>query len=259
MTNRINDQMNEETLILYYYNDGLTEDERRDVATALREDETMRRRYEALTRDLDALREQEDLPVPEGLEYRLQSALDRAVRLEETGPQRESWLQRLFAPRLMAAGTALVAVLAVGIGIGIWMAGGETPIPQVVIQTPPETTATWSQTAFQRGLESHFRSGRSNLASLSQQPEQDREALFTSLIAQNRLYEKLAIENDSPELARVLRSFEPVLLELASEDLTAEELTTLKSQLEFRFEVMLTKLGRDSSQQTVPHNQEIEL
>lgn len=255
----MNNQMNEDTLILYYYNDGLTEDERRDVATALNEDESLQRRYEALAQDLDALREQDDIAVPEGLEYRLQSALDRAVRLEESGAQRESWLHRLIGPGFMAAGTAFVAVLAVGIGIGVWMAGGENPAPQVVIQTPPESTVKWSQTAFQRGLESHFRSSRSNLAGLSQQAEQDREALFTSLITQNRLFARLATENDSPDLARVLRSFEPILLELASADLTPEEMTTLKSQLEFEYTVMLTKLARETSQQTEPNNQEIEL
>ena len=75
--------MNEEKLILYYYEDGLSKAERNEIEAALASDESLKRRYESLAHDLDALSEPEDIPAPEGFEYRLQSSLDRAVRLEE--------------------------------------------------------------------------------------------------------------------------------------------------------------------------------
>ena len=125
-----------------------------------------------------------------------------------------------------------------------------------MIQNPPATTPEWSPAAFQRGLESHFRSGRSELAELSPSNSADQQDLITTLITQNRLYEKLAIQNGQPEVARVLRSFQNSLVQLASEDLSPEELTELKAKLEFEYSVMLTKLARQASQQTETPNQE---
>lgn len=254
-----NHSIDEKTLVFYYYNDGLTEPERAEVESALEHDESLQARYRALTADLDALREQDDLPAPEGLEYRLQSTLERAIRLEESKSKPESWLDRLFGGGLVASGTALAAILAVGIGIGVWVADEDAPAPQVVIEMPEESGAEWSQVAFQRGLETHFRTGRSSLASLADEEQQDRQALVTAMITQNRLFARLAMENDSPELARVLRAFESTLLELAGEDLSPEQAAQMKDQLEFEFEVMLTKLARATSEQTKTNTQEIEL
>ena len=47
--------MNEEKLILYYYKDGLSEAERREIKAALASDDELRQRYESLSRDLDIL------------------------------------------------------------------------------------------------------------------------------------------------------------------------------------------------------------
>ena len=249
--------MNEEKLILFYYKDGLSKAERREIEAALANDDSLRQRYESLARDLDALSEPEDVPVPEGFEYRLQGRLNRAIRLEETKSLPGGWFHRVFAPRFIAIGASLAAVLAVGVGIGVRIGGEGPPDPQMVIQAPTTTTPEWSQAAFQRGLESHFRSGRSNLEALSPNNGADQASLISTLITQNRLYEKLAEQNDAPEVARVLRSFESTLLQIASEDLTPEEMEELKAKLEFEFSVMLTKLARQASQQTETPNQEI--
>ena len=252
--------MKDETLILYYYNDGLSAGERRKIAAALNADTELATRYEALCRDLDALGDPGDVPLPEGLEYRLKSALQRAVRLEEAGkPGNASTphTRPFFRPAL-AFGGGLVAALALGISIGVWMVGHRPPGPQVV-SLPPTTSPEWSPVAFQHGLASHFRSGRAEIAELSAQTAPDRAALVTALMRQNRLYARLAQQNDAPDLARVLRSFEPILVQLAREDLSAQEAASLQAQLEFEFSVMLTKLGRDSSQQTESHTQEMSL
>ena len=155
-------------------------------------------------------------------------------------------------------------MLAVGVGIGVRIGEESSSAPQVAIQAPessgPESVnPEWSQVAFQRGLETHFRSSRTELNEFSPEITDDREELITALITQNRVYEQLAIQNDSPELARVLRSFQGSLLQLASEDLTPEEAVELKDKLAFEYSVMLTKLARQSSQPTEPQNTEIEL
>jgi anti-sigma-K factor RskA len=248
--------MKDETLILYYYRDGLSADERREIATALSEDAALAERYRSLSRDLDALREPADLPMPEGLTYRLQASLQRAARLEEAHDSRRS---RSFSPWSFALGGALAAALAVGIGMGLWMAGDRSPGPPMVAQTAPAESAEWSPVAFQRGLESHFRSSRADLANLSGDAGQDRAALVATLMQQNRLFAQLALQNDAPELARVLRSFEPILMQLGREDLSPQEAANLQAQLEFEFQVMLTKLLRGSSQQPEPHKKEMTL
>jgi hypothetical protein len=75
----------------------------------------------------------------------------------------------------------------------------------------------------------------------------DRMMLILRLIDQNRLFEKVAVQNNSPKLARVLRAFEPILVQLASDDIAPEDAEALRAQLAFELNVMLTKLTRDSS------------
>ena len=68
-----------------------------------------------------------------------------------------------------------------------------------------------------------------------------------NIIAQNRLYEKVAEQNDSQSLARVLRAFELVLVQLAADDITPQEAKDLQAKLLFELNVVLTKLARDPS------------
>ena len=48
--------MNDDTLTLYFYNDGLTETERRDVERALADNPEIKSRYARICRELDVLR-----------------------------------------------------------------------------------------------------------------------------------------------------------------------------------------------------------
>ena len=56
--------MNDETLILYYYEDGLDEAGRARVAAELARDPALAERYRALCRSLEHLREPPDVEVP---------------------------------------------------------------------------------------------------------------------------------------------------------------------------------------------------
>ena len=67
------------------------------------------------------------------------------------------------------------------------------------------------------------------------------------LIEQNRLFETAADHNNAPQLARVLRAFEPILLRLAATDTAPEDAAALRAQLSFELNVMLTKLAKESS------------
>ena len=48
----------------------------------------------------------------------------------------------------------------------------------------------------------------------------------------------------------MLRAFEPILLKLASDDITPLEAEALRAQLTFELNVVLTKISRGSSNKT---------
>ena len=74
--------MNEETLTLYYYNDGLSDAERRDVESALAADPELARQYQALCRQLDGLADVEAQRAPAHLVERWHDIIDRAAERE---------------------------------------------------------------------------------------------------------------------------------------------------------------------------------
>jgi DNA-binding GntR family transcriptional regulator len=78
----------------------------------------------------------------------------------------------------------------------------------------------------------------------------DRSRLTQQIIEQNRMFVYAANQNSAPDLARVLRAFEPILMRLAAEDISPEEAYSLRAQLSFELNVMLTKLARETSKET---------
>lgn len=245
---------NEETLVLYYYKDGLSAAELRAIERELERDPELAERYRRLAHELDDLAEPADAPMPEGLEYRLQSTIARAARLEQQDqPKATGWLHRWS----FLAGATVTAALALGIGIGVWVAGGPGHAPVETVPVVAQPSPQWSPAAFERGLETYFRTSRSELAGLEGGEGSDRASLANAMLQQNRLFAQLARQNGAPELARVLRSFEPILAQLGRDDLSDEDVAALRAQLEFELSVMLTKIARGSSQDTKPNTQEI--
>ncbi len=100
---------------------------------------------------------------------------------------------------------------------------------------------------FQRSIQNYLRASEREITDLPMDAEADRLILILRLIEQNRLFEKAATQNNSPDLARVLRAFEPILVRLASDDIAPEDAEALRAQLSFELNVMLTKLTRDTS------------
>ena len=244
--------MNDELLVLYYYRDGLTDAERARVRAALEKDPALRARYEELCRDMEAVdTAAKSAAAPADAVARWHDSIDRAARMEA---QRATPSKQVFHLSSFAWGAAMAATLALGIGIGTFFAGddgADTPFDdRMADTTAPEPAAP--SAAFQRGLAVHFRESRQELAGLAAGTDSERTLLIQQMIQHNRMFERAATQNGSQELARVLRAFEPILVRLAAEDISREEVEALQQQLAFELNVMLTKMSRNESDETGP-------
>lgn len=240
----MNDRVpNDNTLTLYYYNDGLTNAERQEVSNALANDPALGSRYQALCRELEDIADP-DLPAPPAdMVQRWHAGLDRAIGYEtqaKSKPAVHSWSFLL--------GAGVTAALAIGIGIGLFFAGNDSATPLieelVTNNSAPEISTS---SPFIRGLQVHLRESEEGLATLPGDASADRSLLIMNIIEQNRLFERAAEQNDSDKLARVLRAFELVLVQLASEDISDEDAEELRAKLLFELNVMLTKLANTPS------------
>lgn len=182
-------------------------------------------------------------PAPPHLKQQWHDAIDSAAALERgrSQPARSPW-----HPASVFLGMAIAATLALGIGIGYFLAedAAVDPMQNVQIAGVQEPNGA-IPASLSRGLQVHFRDSRDQILGLNE--TEDRTMLILRIIEQNRLYETAAINGNSPKLARVLRAFEPVLLQLAANDLAPEDEEALLAQLAFELNVMLTKLAAESS------------
>ena len=171
------------------------------------------------------------------------SAIDEAAALERGRQPQQSW-----HPGSFFWGVAVTAALAIGIGIGFIMSGdnGAPTEAPMIADVEPGMRAT--PAAFTRGLAVHLRDSRQQITNLDDSA--DRTLLVLQIIEQNRMFETAAKHNNAPKLARVLRAFEPVLLQLAAEDIAPESAEALRAQLAFELNVMLTKLANQPSDES---------
>jgi len=227
--------MNDDTLILYYYNDGLTDAERRQVETALAADSELAARFDTLRRELDVVAEPEAVELPPHVRQRMHDSIDRIARPVLVSPRKPA---RTFSFMSFAWGAAITAALAVGIGIGVFFSA------------PDVMPVSSSSDPFTRGIQVYLQDARREISAMPADATVDRTRLIMHIVDQNRLFERAAEQNDSQNLARVLRAFEPILLQLAAEDITPEDAEALRAQLAFELNVMLTKMARDTSKET---------
>jgi hypothetical protein len=229
--------MNDETLTFYYYNDGLSRAERQQVASLLATDKPVAERYQAICRELDQLGSPAPVAPPEDMVARWHEALSSAARTESAiarKPQIHTWS--------FIWGAAVTAALAVGIGIGT-LISDRGPVEVVA----PEQMMANTSNAFFRGLQVHLRDSQRGLASTPIEASEDRTLLIMNIIEQNRLFERVAQQNDAPGIARVLRAFELVLARMADEDLSPQEAAELQAKFLFELNVVLTKLAHETS------------
>ena len=238
--------MNDDTLILYYYNDGLGDWERRAIETTLKDDANLAARYAELRQQLQLWSQPELHAVPTDMVQRWHNSIDCAAQREHRPHQKPTTNFSLFS---FAWGSAVTAALAVGIGIGVYFSGGETTAPIIDPDRPYVMTTTDAAVpgAFSRGLQVHLRDTRREIAAMPVATVADRTLLIMQIIQQNRTFERAADQHNSQGLARVLRAFEPILLRLAADDIAPKDAEALRRQLAFELKVMLTKLERDTS------------
>jgi len=232
--------MNDDTLLLYYYNDGLSSRERRQVEARISADPDIAAQYEALCEQLNVMGDPKPHAVPAHTIQRWHDSIDRAAQQDLVSQRQPSRPFNLFS---FAWGAAFAATLAIGIGIGVYLSAPSVSTPIGVGVAENLTTPA----AFTRGVSVYLRDTHQELAALPADAAADRTTLVLQIIEQNRLFERAAEQNNSQSLARVLRAFEPILLRLAADDIAPEDAAALRAQLAFELNVMLTKLSRDAS------------
>ena len=242
--------MNDDKLTLFYYKDGLTQAERLEVTNALAADTELAARYRLLSNSLSQLSDAEPGAVTPDMMQRFHNTIDRAANMERGATSKTSPPVHFWS---FFWGAAITAALALGIGIGVWFGADVEPGPDdglgrnLIVDVTPQTDVV--PVVFQRSITNYFRESQRDITDLPMdaETEADRLILILRLIDQNRLFEKAAVQNNSPDLARVLRAFEPILVKLAANDIAPEDAEALRAQLAFELNVMLTKLTRDTS------------
>ena len=240
--------MHDEKLILYYYNDGLSGRERQQIEAALNDDAELAARYEELRSQLSQLADVEVHPAPTDVVQRWHDSIDRAARMESNRLPKPA---NPFNFMSFFWGATVTAALAIGIGIGVYFSVNNTGTPDMIDVIVDTTTFPEAviPAAFTRGLQVHLRDSQREISRLPMDSDADRAIMIMGIIEQNRLFERAAEQKNSPNLARVLRAFEPILVRLAAEDIAPEDVEALRAQLAFELKVMLTKLAREASEE----------
>ena len=232
--------INDDELLLYYYRE-LDAAERARIGAALAEQPDLARRLHALVARLDAASAATEVPVPDHVQQRWQAALDQAA----TRARREPEDRRFFSPlRWQMAAAAAVAAVALVVTFKVMQ---PPPTPIAVNPVPEATEAAPGKdeaSAYENGLKFHLASTERRLAGLGSATPEERARLVEVIVGQNRMYALAAERAGEPQLARVLRAFNPILEDLA--DGRSETSTADIAQLSFELRVMQARLGNDA-------------
>lgn len=177
---------------------------------------------------------------PPHMVARWHDAIDRAAEQEAIAARPKP---PAFSPSSFFWGAAITAAVAFGIAIGVFIGNDETAMTPTYATVEPAPQAELAS-AFSRGLLVHFTQSKEDLTRLDETVNGERAELVMNIVQQNRLFARMARQNDSEDLARVLRAFEPILLRLSAEDITPVEAERLRSQLAFELDIVLTKLSQ---------------
>jgi len=235
----------DDDLLLYYYRDGLEADERARIGAALAAQPELARRLHTLVARLDAAAALPEVPVPEHSQQRWHAALESAAVQTRAAPAP----RRTFtSPRWLAL-AATVTAIALGLTIYQGMKRPETPIAENPPIESPGASASAEDPAYERGLKWHLASTERQLASLGEATPEARARLVEAIISQNRMYALAAERAGEPQLARVLRSFTPILQDVAEGK--GETSASDIAQLNFEMRIMQARLKAGAPSQTL--------
>jgi hypothetical protein len=240
----------EETLLLYFY-DELEPADRVTVEAALRNDAGLASRYARLSAELAGWRStQGPAAVPAAVTARWRVSIDHAASVAVTPARTRTPMPRL---RLFGSGVALAAALAIGIAVGVRLDRpvASDPTAPTPIAGNEGTVVRAVPASFIRGLEAYLQESQWEIARLplANNENDERTALIMQLIQQNRAFERIAEQSNAPNLARVLRAFEPILFKLANENIAPTDAQSLRDQLAFELKATLTKLEQATSEE----------
>ena len=154
--------MNDAQLLLYYYNDGLSPEEREAVRTALERDALVAARYRRLEKDLVALAAERPAALPEDLRQRLHATVDRAADLER-GREGRPAPRAHWSSFLLGAG--LAAALAAAIGLSLRQPDTLVPAGAAPLADAGSDEAA-AEPAFARAMQVYFRTAALELQGL---------------------------------------------------------------------------------------------
>lgn len=235
--------MTDDDLLLYHYQDGLTDAERARIEAMLKSDAALAGRLEKLIADAGDLATLVDTPVPAAAMHRWKTALDRAARAETKTP-RKSWQ---WGGGLAAAGVALGVVLLVSsIGVNVLPTGNGGNSGSHT-STPPTVEVADDGARYERSLQWHLAQTESQLTALKNADREERGRVIDNVIVQNRLYAIAADRANEDRLARVLRSFTPLLEAIADRNTSPVEVAGGIAQLNFELKVMQARLATGTS------------
>jgi hypothetical protein len=237
--------ISDDDLLLYYYRDGLDAGERARIGAALSEQPELAQRLHTLVARLDAAAAIPEVPVPEHVQQRWQSAVDSAARGARTQARGGRAFNLMSWQPLAVAAT--VVALVVGIQFVRHDASDITPSGTVAETTSPPANPN-DASAYENGLKFHLASTERRLASLEKATPEERARLVDTIISQNRMYALAAERAGEPQLARVLRAFTPVLESVADD--RSETTASGVAQLSFELRVMQARLGADAKPPT---------
>ena len=240
--------INDDELLLYYYRDGLEAGDRARIGAALSADPELARRLQSLVARLDAAAAQPEVPVPAHIQQRFRDALDRAAQGGRAQPARRAFFSQ---PRwqLAAAAAAVLALVVTFASLrstpGALDEHTVAANPATGGQTTGGQTTDDGGSAYEHGLKFHLASTERQIASLGSVSPEERARMIDVIMGQNRLYALAAERAGEPQLARVLRAFNPILEDVAKgrSESTAADL----SQLSFELRVMQARLGADAA------------
>ncbi len=232
----------DEDLLLYHYGEGLDPVQRAHIAAELRSDVTLMPRLRQMLADLEAVGSQSQTAAPAATRARLAAHLQAAAAAEaRSAHSGRSWQG--------GWGVVLAACAALGVGLLIGR-NMQVPVSQSRVTTNPHS-APVSGNGFERGLRLHLAKTEQMLVGIEGADAATRASLLGQVIEQNRLFALAAERADEERLARVLRSFDALLQEMAEETTASGSLQSNSDRLGFELAVMQTKLAQAPSKSTL--------